>query len=116
MACLPQCVLDLLRLLALSPPPGTKVCCRRELREVEARKAREGHDTVATYSTPVGTVTTRARQSAALAAAGVYGDVTIQRMIKTEADYAVAAFISIGRGNTVLATECGLPSWRGPTT
>jgi len=68
-------------------------CYRRELRDVEVRKEQAGHDTVTKYITPVGTLSTRARQAAALAEAGVYGQVAIERMIKTAADYPVAEFI-----------------------
>jgi len=68
-------------------------CYRRELGGVEVRRTQEGGDTLTTYATPVGAVSTRTRRSARLAEAGLYGDVLIERMIKSEADYPAAEFI-----------------------
>jgi hypothetical protein len=81
------------RSLGIDESARDVVCYRRELRDVEVRTTRAGDDTLTEYVTPAGTVSTRTRRSAALAEAGVYGDVGIERMIKTESDYAAAEFI-----------------------
>jgi hypothetical protein len=68
-------------------------CYRREWRNVDVRTTRQEHDTVTEFITPVGTVSTRRRRSAHLESAGVSYAMTVEHMIKTDADYPVVEFI-----------------------
>jgi len=59
--------------------------------EIEERSIDE-METLTSYTTPVGTVTTRHRGTAALRAAGI-GDLQVEFMLKGRADYAVVRYI-----------------------
>ena len=66
--------------------------CSTKIRDTDIRTHQRGDEIVTDYITPVGTVSTRYRQSPRLASLGMAGQ-EVEKMVKGPEDYAVAEYI-----------------------
>lgn len=79
--------------LNLGTPARQGAVFRLEFKNVDITHEKQGQDTITTYKTPVGKVSTVHRYSDTLAQGGIVSSLQISHMIKTTDDYPVVEYI-----------------------